>query len=374
MEDSDKLEKKLRATSRKTAREQARADALFLSIGEGAIATNSEGKVQQINQAALDLLGYKKEEVIGQWFPRVIVAQDNHGQVISALNRPITKALLTGKPVSERINYLTKKEGALPVSVTVSPIVLDSRPIGAIEVFRDVTKENEVDRMKSEFISIASHQLRTPLTSINTYAHLLASGYQGKLTKGQQQFMKIIFNSIDRMSDLINILLDTTRIEAGKIDITLKETDITELIKSLGQELQPQAKAKDIKIKLDLPRKTVKAIIDQVLTTEVLTNLLSNAIKYTPEKGKIQIALKETKHELLISVSDTGYGISAADRGKIFTKFFRTDNAKQAEPTGTGLGLYMSKEVVDSMGGKIWFESNKDQGTTFYLSLPIRTH
>lgn len=371
MDELEELINQLRASTLQITEERANANALFLSIGDGSIATDHEGKIQRINDVALGLLGYTREEVMGEWFPKVIVAQDERGKPVSALNRPITRAILGGKPVTERMNYITKSGTVLPVSVTVSPIILNGRPIGAVEVFRDISKDNEIDRMKSEFISIASHQLRTPLTSVKTYAHLLAAGYQGKLTRDQRKFMTIILNSVERMSDLIDILLDVSRIEAGKIEVILKPTDIKELIRKILKELEPQAAAKHITLSFKAPQRRLYGEIDQVLTTEIITNLLSNSIKYTPARGKAGISIDHDDKNLLLTVSDSGYGIPLSDQTRIFSKFFRSDNITQREPSGSGLGLYLVKKIVETMHGKIRFESIPEQGTTFFVELPV---
>ncbi len=352
------------------AHQQAQTEALFQSIGDGVIATDQEGRIQQINKTALKLLGYKGSEIIGEWFPKIIRAYDETGVPVSPINSPIIQAIITGKPVAQKAHYITKTGKPLAVAVTVSPIILSQKPIGAVEVFRDITQESEVDKMKSEFISIASHQLRTPLTSIKTYAHLLSDGYRGKLTAHQNKFMHVILGSIDHMNDLIDILLNVSRIEAGKLDIVYKDTELKRLILAVMQELRAQAAIKHVKVSLHYNVKSKIAIIDQVLTTEVLSNLLSNAIKYTAPKGEVLITAEETKNEFVLSVRDNGFGIPLTDQARIFTKFFRADNAKQRDPSGTGLGLYMVKNIVDTIGGRIWFESKNNHGSTFYVTVP----
>lgn len=352
--------------------ERAKANALFLSIGDGILATDQEGRIQQINQVALSILGYDEYEVIGSWFPKIFVAYDDDGNIIDPLERLMTKAIMSGRPISARTNYRTRAGKLIPVFATVSPIIMDGRPIGAVEVFRDISIEHEIDRMKSEFISIASHQLRTPLTSVKTYAHLLAAGFQGPLTEDQQEFMKIILDSVDRMSDLIDILLDVSRIEAGKIELVLRKTRMKHLAEKIITELQPQANKKRLALSLEISPATMTVIIDQVLTTEVITNLIANAIKYTPPNGQIKVLIAHRAQQLLIQVSDTGYGIPQAEQGRIFSKFFRASNASQREPSGSGLGLYMVKKIIETMGGTIRFESDAGRGTTFVVKLPTK--
>src|SRR5579862_5018961 len=155
----------------------AEAEALFRSIGDGAIATDAFGHITRVNPTALEILGVTAEEALGQWFPRVVPIVRNDGTPMPLIERPIVKMFLTGRAISEKAIYRSKDGRNIPVSITVSPIIIGGKPVGAIEVFRDITIENEIDRMKSEFISLASHQLRTPLSTIKTYAHMLSEGY-----------------------------------------------------------------------------------------------------------------------------------------------------------------------------------------------------
>ncbi len=267
MQDLQQLLNRLHVSATQVTEERARAAALFLSIGDGAIATDAEGRIKQINQVALDILGYSEEEIVGKWFPKIIIAQNENGEPIHPLQLPITRTILTGKPITERTHYLTKDGKSLPVTVTVSPIIQNNKPIGAVEVFRDITQEYEIDKMKSEFISVASHQLRTPLSAIKTYSHLLAGDYSGKLNQRQQHFINTVLDSVERMNEIINILLNVSRIETGKIELLLKKTDIHKLAAAVIHELHPEATSKQISLKLS--GASPVAQIDRVLTTEV---------------------------------------------------------------------------------------------------------
>jgi PAS domain S-box-containing protein len=350
---------------------RARADALFLSIGSGAIATDENGKIYRVNKVALDMLGYTEKDILGKWFPKVIKAVDENGEEIPLINRPITQSLVTGGPVSSKTYYKTSSGNQLPVSITVSPIILNGKPVGTVEVFYDRSHENEVDRMKSEFISIASHQLRTPLSAINTYANLLSSGYEGELNKGQQAQMDIILSAVDKMNDLITTLLDISKLEAGALKVRLQETDITRLLGRTIKELKQFAKAKDIDLKVKCPDRSIVMRCDPLLLGEVYTNLISNAIKYTPDQGRVEISLNVKENELIFQVDDTGYGIPEAVQDQVFTKFFRGSNIQKRDTTGTGLGLYMVKQVAEVMGGSLWFKSQENKGSCFRFAMPL---
>src|SRR3989344_1475667 len=219
--------------NREYEEEHARAEALFEHIGTGAIATDEHGRIYRVNDAALEMLEYKREEMLGKWFPRVIHEVDERGMLTEQLDRPIARAFVSGKPVSENSYYRTKTGKIIPISLTVSPILLNGRPIGAVEVFQDISLEFEVDRMKTEFISIASHQLRTPLSAINTYANMLYSGFYGELNKDQRSHMATILTAIERMNGLISTLLDVSQLEAGKISVKPQKLDVCSLVNSL---------------------------------------------------------------------------------------------------------------------------------------------
>jgi PAS domain S-box-containing protein len=226
------------------------AEAMFNSIGDGAIATDEFGRITRVNPMAQRLLGFNESELVGEWFPKKIIAIADDGIPLSLIERPITRAFLTGKTISVKMHYKTKKNDILPVSVSVSPILLGAKPIGAIEVFRDVTLEEEVDRMKSEFISLASHQLRTPLSAIKTYSHMLVDGYMGDINTAQRKSLRTIIAASNRMNELISTLLNITRIESGTIAVTPKNSRIDKLSEEVIKELTLAANDKDIALSM----------------------------------------------------------------------------------------------------------------------------
>lgn len=371
MQDFSKLIKELQAGNEELENERAKSDAFFLSIGDGAIITDSEARISKVNEMAANMLGYKSSELLGKWYPKVVIALDDDGVPIPIIDRPITRAFLTGKSVHEKCFYKRKDGSVFPVSLTCSPVILDGRPIGAIQVFHDHTSEYEVDKMKSEFISLASHQLRTPLTSIMTTAHLLSEGYIGEMTEEQLGYMDNILYSVNRMHELITTLLNVTRIEAGRMLVSPELTDLKKLIERICQEATHKANEKKIRLTTNLAV-DAKVQTDPLLIREIAANLVSNAIKYTPANGKVTVGLTSHKSELHLYVKDTGYGIPDSQKDKIFTKFFRASNIVDHESVGTGLGLYMIKGISDALGGKLWFESKENEGTTFNFSLSLK--
>jgi PAS domain S-box-containing protein len=360
------------AKPEQSAAEQfARAEALFYSIGDGALATDEFGRITRINAVGRHILGFKKSELIGEWFPKKIVSVNSEDKVVNLIDRPITKAFLTGRPITEKTYYRRKNGQKIPVSITVSPILVNGKPRGAVEVFRDISFEQEVDRMKSEFISLASHQLRTPLSAIQTYSNMLAAGYMGEVMPDQRKALGTIINATERMNELISTLLNITRMESGAIAVNMRPLQLGKLIDEVLHELSLSASEKMIKLSLKLVGTAPKSIkTDRFILREIITNLVSNAIKYTPENGKVKVTVRLRKKDVLIRVADTGWGIPKFSQDQVFTKFFRGHNVVRRETSGSGLGLYLVKGLVATLDGRIWFKSHEGVGTDFFIELP----
>jgi len=357
-------------SSQKVAEVQAESEAIFRSIGDGAIATDEFGHITRINPMAQRILGLKPKEALGQWFPRILPIMREDKTPLALIERPIVQMFLTGKSVTAKVRYILKDGSSVPVSITVSPIILNGRPVGAIEVFRDITEEQEIDRMKSEFISLASHQLRTPLSTIKTYTHMLADGYFGPLAAPQTAPLQTVITAANTMNELISVLLNIARIESGSIAISTSEYDAAQLVTDVIKQLQITADARGVRLRFIRPAAPANLCTDSLIAKEILANLISNAIKYTPTLGTVTIRVRDLQHSVRIAVHDTGIGIPRQVHDKIFAKFFRAPNAVREETVGTGLGLYVVQGLVTTLHGKIWFRSAEDAGSTFYVSLP----
>jgi PAS domain S-box-containing protein len=348
----------------------ARLEALFASIGEGVIATDEAGNITRVNKRTLTLMNMTEKELLHKHFLNVIISVHDNGEPISAFERPIVRAFQTGKTISSRTLYQQKGGTLLPVYLTVSPIIYRGRPIGAIEVFRDLTDEIESDKLKSDFISIASHQLRTPLSAINMYSMMLRDGLAGDLSEEQLAYIHTILTSVERMNVLIDTLLNITRIESGGIKPKPSSVRLDDLAREMLTEFMPAAQAKELSLVTEVPIEMPAIRTDGMLVKEVCANLLSNAIKYTPEGGAVAVKLTETSKEIHWTVTDTGYGIPENEQKNIFLKFFRAGNIVHKDVSGTGLGLYLIKNIAESLGGDLWFESTENVGSTFHFSLP----
>lgn len=353
-------------------KESARTQAMLESIGDGVVVIDENGKILLINEPAKELINISNVDPIGANYFDLFVATDEKGNVIPIEERPMEKTLKSGeKFVSSILYYIRSDKSRVPVATTVAPIFLGEKAFGVIAIFRDITKERDIDRMKTEFISLASHQLRTPLSAMKWFAEMLLEGDAGKLNKEQKEFINNINDSNERMIKLVDSLLNISRIESGRIVIEPVPTDINSLIEKCLKELKPQMDSKKIHFVFSANEDLSKAVVDPKLIGEVYSNLLSNSIKYTPEGGEISVIISKKDDEIISQISDTGYGIPKKDKDKIFEKFYRGENIVAVATDGNGLGLYLVKSIIESSGGRIWFESEEHKGTTFWFALPI---
>jgi signal transduction histidine kinase len=256
----------------------------------------------------------------------------------------------------------------------VTPILDHKKRItGGAIIMHDVTHLKEIDRMKTEFVSIASHQLRTPLTAINWHLEMLLAGDLGKVQKKQKEYLQEVYEGSKRMVRLVNDLLNVSRLETGRLKFEPEQIDLILFLQQIIKEVEPLANKTDCHVAFVAPEIAVEPVeIDKTLIWQVIHNMLTNAIRYS-SKGQCSVSLtldvKDPK-AYRISVHDEGLGIPKAVQSRIFEKFFRADNAKAAEAEGSGLGLYIAKLIVEGSGGTLWFESEENKGTTFFFTIP----
>lgn len=356
------------------ARQQAaRNTAIFASIGDGLIVVNEYGNIIEVNPAASKLLGFTKQELRNKWFPGAIKIVDDQGRDISATVRPVLRSLETGKPVSTRAYYVTKSGKRLPVFVTAAPFIVNNRPVGAINMFQDRTEEMKIERAKDEFVSIASHQLRTPLTAMRLFTEMLMDGNVGELLPKQKDYLHKVEQSTDRMIKLVADILNVSRLELGRLKIRPVPTDLIALTKTYIDDIKPIASEKHVKITLWSSNNDWAQIpLDPTLMGQIIHNLLSNAVHYTsPKNGTVEVSLTQKSGKITMSVKDNGIGIPTEFKARIFQRFGRADNAVAVESQGTGLGLYLIKMIVDAAGGTVTFRSKQTVGTTFFVTFPI---
>lgn len=387
------LEKKVLKRTKDLEQIRAKNEAILTSIGDGLVVVDKEGKITYINKSFEEMLGWKAQEIIGKSMVEVVPREDVNGVEVLFKERILTQVLSGKKFVANLTNpfyYIRKDKTRFPVSSIVAPVVLASKIVGAVEVFRDITKEKEIDKAKTEFVSLASHQLRTPLSTVSWYSEMLLAGDVGEMTPEQKKYLEEIYHGNQRMVDLVNTLLDVSRIELGTFIMESKPIDIVKLAQGVIEEHKLQIREKRIRFSNSFGKNIQNIQADPKILRMVVQNLLSNAIKYTPEGGKVEVSISLKRGNLknvesgfknrktaggdtvLLKIIDTGYGIPIDQQNKIFTKLFRADNVIGKDTEGTGLGLYIAKSIVEQSGGKIWFESDENKGTTFYVQLPIQ--
>ncbi len=343
------------------------------AMGEGLMVVDKAGKIIFFNKSAGDLTGFDHGNVLNQTYNKLIRFVNEHDDL--ANDAFIKTALEKNKIVSNvRDVFLMRNRGEkFPVSVSASPLkTKDGHVIGCIIIFRDITQERAIDKAKTEFVSLASHQLKTPLSAVNWYTEMLMDQDVGPINERQQEFLKEILEGNQRMVKLVNSLLNVSRIDMGTLSISPEPVDLVEITESMLTELQYGIKTKELKIIKRYEPKFPKINLDPSLMRIVIQNLLSNAVKYTREGGLIEIEIKKQDAKTAyMLVKDNGYGIPTAEQPNIFKKLFRADNVKSKKVEGTGLGLYVAKAVIEAFEGKIWFESEENMGSKFYFTLPL---
>jgi len=358
--------------NRRLQEERAQISTTLESIGDAVLSMNQNGYIVYVNPRVEEITGFTKKDLIGKFFNHAFHMVDERGMEVPIKHRPIRNAFYHKKRVtSNRYFYLKKNGSKFPVSVTATPVLLYDQIIGAVNVFRDITREYEIDKMKTEFISLASHQLRTPLSAMKWFSEILLEGDAGQLTQEQKEMVENIYKSNERMIELVNTLLNISRIESGRIIIDPKPTDIRKLVDEVILELQPRLKGKRQNLAISVHHELPLVNIDPKLIRHVYMNLLTNAIKYSPDGGEITIIISKSGNEIISQITDTGYGIPEDQQERVFQKFFRARNVVKKETDGTGLGLYLTYAIVQSSGGKIWYQSKENAGTTFWFVLPI---
>lgn len=335
------------------------------------VITDTQGLIIYANKSVERITGFSNQEVLG----KKAGSSELWGGFMGAdFYKNFWDTIKNKKkPFVGEIHNRRKNGENYEAMASVSPVLSkNGEVIYFVGIERDITKEKEIDRAKSEFVSLASHQLRTPLSAINWYAEMLLHGDAGKISKEQKDYIQEIYNGNQRMIDLVNALLNVSRIELGKLAVEPAPTNLLELADSVLAELTPSIKIKALKLQKVYDKKIPVINLDPKLMRIVFQNYLSNAVKYTPEKGSVKISITQDVKKVLIAVSDTGYGVPAKQKDKIFQKLFRADNVRLKETEGTGLGLYIVKSVIEQFGGKVWFDSVEDKGSTFYATVPLK--
>ena len=358
------------------AKSKAYIENLVENAADLIITTDLDDCILTWNRGAEVLFGYRKDEVIGKHLSILLPPERFH-----ELEEMRAKVQISGALRDIEIRSKRKDGVLIYLSLSVSPIRdVEGKIVGFLRVAKDITEKKryerrlkELDKMKSDFVSNVSHELRTPLTSIKGSVDNMLDGLTGLLNEKQIRYLSRIKSNADRLSRLINDLLDLSRIEAGGIEVRPATLPLTALAEEVAEHLKPLAAEKLIRIEVPSPDPTVTVWADRDKVTQVLMNLIGNAVKFTPQDGKVTVAIEKNGNDYIqISVADTGPGILPEEANKIFSKFYQVANIDNQKPKGSGLGLAISKALVEMHGGKIWMESELGRGSTFYFTLPAQ--
>lgn len=353
--------------------EKVKDEAMLTSIGEGIIAIDNDRKIIVINSAAEHMLGWNKKDLLGRNITDLLL-EDDEGKIVPVAKRPTYIALTTGKMTKKRFFFVRKDKTRFPIAITVTPIKLGKKIIGAIDIFRDITREEETDRAKSEFVSLASHQLRTPLGIAKWYIEAMRKDeYLEKNPEQARDYLEEVYKSNERLLALVRNLLSISRIDQGKDKHAPQVINIIDVVKDVIKSMKIFAYNNSVTIQLNIKKNDIPPIfIDPLRVQQVIENLIVNAITYSHSPGTVELTLDTQNDKILLCVKDRGIGISALDKKRVFTKFFRSEKAMNINTEGSGLGLYVVKSYIDAWGGTIEVTSSEKKGTTFSVTLPFR--
>lgn len=357
---------------RTQAVETGQKQAILSSIVDGVIASDNKGAILLVNPAAEEILGQTDTSLVGQSVNSIFNVFETSGQqaiskVLDALQKESTEE---GIPANEMKEVMLEIDHKVISARLSGAYTSTMERIGVVTVLRDITKEVEADRAKTEFITTVSHELRTPMTSIIGYTEMLSQEAMSKSPAQQKKFLAVVRRNANRLSTLINDLLDVSRIESGRIQLNKKEIKLGDLSRDVVEALIVTAEKKNLRLAVTETTNFPTVCADPNRITQVLTNLVNNAILYT-EAGSVLISLETKDDMVVVNVQDTGIGINEQDIDHIFDRFFRSEHMVVQANSGTGLGLPIVKSFVEMHNGRIWVDSTPGKGSTFSFILPI---
>ena len=370
-DNTSSLENKLSAV-------ESKSDVVINAIDDGVLAISKDGNIELINPSAQQIIGWDQGDALGLNWKSVLKLVTSDGKDVEDLENPIAQSLSKNQPThNDKLFLLTSSEKRILVSIVSSPVGTDGE--GIIVVFRDITKEKAEEREQAEFISTASHEMRTPVASIEGYLGLALNPATAHIDEKARDFITKAHESAQHLGRLFQDLLDISKVEDGRMKNNPKIINVNEFLKDIFDGLATKASEKQLNyifmpdIVGESKEKSLQPIfyanIDPDHFREVVSNLIENAIKYTPS-GEVVVNVTGDDKQISISVKDSGIGIPAEDIPHLFQKFYRVDNSDTREIGGTGLGLYLSRRLAEAMSGNLRVESKYKEGSTFYLEIP----
>lgn len=370
-DNTSSLENKLSAV-------ESKSDVVINAIDDGVLAISKDGNIELINPSAQQIIGWDQGDALGLNWKSVLKLVTSDGKDVEDLENPIAQSLSKNQPThNDKLFLLTSSEKRILVSIVSSPVGTDGE--GIIVVFRDITKEKAEEREQAEFISTASHEMRTPVASIEGYLGLALNPATAHIDEKARDFITKAHESAQHLGRLFQDLLDISKVEDGRMKNNPKIINVNEFLKNIFDGLATKANEKQLNY-IFMPdiidegkEKSLQPIfyanIDPDHFREVVSNLIENAIKYTPS-GEVVVNVTGDDKQISVSVKDSGIGIPAEDIPHLFQKFYRVDNSDTREIGGTGLGLYLSRRLAEAMSGNLRVESKYKEGSTFYLEIP----
>jgi len=357
---------------------ESKSDVVINAIDDGVLAISKDGNIELINPSAQQIIGWDQGDALGLNWKSVLKLVTSDGKDVEDLENPIVQSLSKNQPThNDKLFLLTSSEKRILVSIVSSPVGTEGE--GVIVVFRDITKEKAEEREQAEFISTASHEMRTPVASIEGYLGLALNPATAHIDEKARDFITKAHESAQHLGRLFQDLLDISKVEDGRMKNNPKIINVNEFLKDIFDGLATKADEKQLNY-IFMPdiidegkEKSLQPIfyanIDPDHFREVVSNLIENAIKYTPS-GEVVVNVTGDDKQISISVKDSGIGIPAEDIPHLFQKFYRVDNSDTREIGGTGLGLYLSRRLAEAMSGNLRVESKYKEGSTFYLEIP----
>ena len=357
---------------------ESKSDVVINAIDDGVLAISKDGNIELINPSAQQIIGWDQGDALGLNWKSVLKLVTSDGKDVEDLENPIAQSLSKNQPThNDKLFLLTSSEKRILVSIVSSPVGTDGE--GIIVVFRDITKEKAEEREQAEFISTASHEMRTPVASIEGYLGLALNPATAHIDEKARDFITKAHESAQHLGRLFQDLLDISKVEDGRMKNNPKIINVNEFLKDIFDGLAIKANEKQLNyifmpdIVGESKEKSLQPIfyanIDPDHFREVVSNLIENAIKYTPS-GEVVVNITGDDKQISVSVKDSGIGIPAEDIPHLFQKFYRVDNSDTREIGGTGLGLYLSRRLAEAMSGNLRVESKYKEGSTFYLEIP----
>jgi len=342
--------------------EKNKIEAVLRSLTDGLLMLDQFGWVSLINVEAETMLNIKKEDILSKRL----------GEIDKPSIRKIDEALKGEEEGVEKKEVQLGEPDERILEISTAPVIgIDKKILGQVVILHDITREKAIEKMKTEFVTIAAHQLRTPLSAVKWTLRLILDQDLGPISKEQSETLEKGYQSNERMISLVNDLLNITRIEEGRFIYGFVRISFVDLIVETIGSFQTLANMKNIKIKFEKPKNSIEIMADKEKMKLALQNLIENALNYSPGGSDVTISLDCDKMNLTLGIKDMGMGIPKKQQGRIFTKFFRGENAIRMETEGTGLGLFLARNIIEKHGGKIWFETEENKGSTFYFTLPL---